>query len=63
MNTVIIRTGPIQDVFIDINAIVGLALGIITGKQYDSPIRTFQVPYSIGEEFPFPKNNSKLKLF
>ncbi len=54
MNTVIIRTGPVQDIFIDINAIVGLALGIITGKQYVSPIRTFQVPYTLGEEFPLP---------
>ena len=59
MNTVIIRTGPVQDVFIDINALVGLALGIITGRQYASPIRTFQVPYTLGEEFPLPQTNNK----
>ena len=55
MNTVIVRMGPTQGVYIDTNAVVGLALGVITGKQYVYPVRSTFVPFSIGEEYALPR--------
>ena len=56
MNMVIVRTGSFDaDVYLDTNALVGLALGIVTGKQYAQPIRQTFVPFSIGQEYDPPR--------
>lgn len=59
MNMVIVRTGSFDaDVYLDTNALVGLALGIVTGKQYAQPIRQTFVPFSIGREYDSPRKYS-----
>ena len=59
MNMVIVRTGSFDaDMYLDTNALVGLALGIVTGKQYAHPIRQTFVPFSIGREYDPPRKYS-----
>ncbi len=59
MNMVIVRTGSFDaDVYLDTNALVALALGIVTGKQYAQPIRQTFVPFSIGQEYDSPRKYS-----
>jgi len=59
MNMVIVRTGSFDaDVYLDTNALVGLALGVVTGKQYAQPIRQTFVPFSIGREYDSPRKYS-----
>ena len=56
MNMVIVRTGSFDmDVYLDTNALVGLALGMVTGKQYAQPIRQTFIPFSIGREYESPR--------
>lgn len=62
MNTVFVRTGDTAGLYLDINAMVGMALNIIRGGSYVRPIRKKPVPFIIGKEYGPPKNYGKNQL-
>ena len=55
LNTVIVRTGLPTGTYVDSNAVVGMALNIITGQKYTEPFRQKHVPFSIGSEYEAPR--------
>ena len=63
MNTVIVRTGDTAGLYLDINAMAGMALNVVRGGSYDHPIRTKPVPFSIGKEYDSPKDYKKNTAF
>ena len=55
MNTIIVRTGHSHGRYLDMNAMVGMALSVITGKSYNQAIRKTPLPFVIGEEYGPPR--------
>lgn len=55
MNVIIVRTGHFSEKYLDVNAMLGMALNIIDGDSYNLPIRGRPVPFSIGQEYNPPK--------
>ena len=65
MNTIFIRTGDTAGHYLDINAMVAMALNIIRGGVYVHPIRKHPVPFGIGKEYSIPRkySSNRIQLF
>ena len=55
MNVIFVRTGHFSEKYLDVNAMLGMALNIIDGNSYDMPVRGQPVPFSIGQEYESPQ--------
>ncbi len=53
-NMIIVRTGDSPDYYLDMNAMIAMAIGITKNTSYSRPIRTKPVPYSLGVEYEAP---------
>ena len=55
MNMIFVRTGQPSSAYLDVNALVGMAISIVNGKDYNLPIQKQPLPFSIGQEYSPPQ--------